>query len=90
MACLIGCLALFVPRFALVLVAIFSDYLGQAFGTALWPCLGFFFLPLTTLVYAWAVHSAGAVQGVYIAAVIVAVLIDIGVIGGSAKEANRS
>ena len=31
MPCVIGCLALFVPRLVLILVAIFSDYLSTAY-----------------------------------------------------------
>lgn len=84
MPLLFGCLALFAPRVAIVLVALFSSYLGEAYRTWLWPLLGFFFLPLTTLAYAWAVHG-GSVQGVRLAVVVVAVLIDIGVIGGGRR-----
>ncbi len=88
MPCLIGCLALFMPRVALILVAIFSDYLSRAYDSLLWPILGFFFLPLTTLAYAWAWHQGnGAVTGVGLVVVILAVLIDVGLLGTS--EANR-
>jgi hypothetical protein len=50
----VGCLALLTPRFAIVLVVIFSDYIGRAYQTTLWPFVGFLFLPLTTLAYALA------------------------------------
>ena len=49
MPCLIGCLALLTPRVAIVLLVIFSDYIGDAFENNLWPFLGFLFLPLTTI-----------------------------------------
>jgi hypothetical protein len=42
MPCLIGCLALSAPRFAIVLVVLFSDFIGRAYQTTLWPLLGFF------------------------------------------------
>ena len=66
MSCLIGCLALFAPRVAIVLVVIFSDYIGTASTTILWPLLGFIFMPVTTLAYAFAWHLAptGSVSGV--------------------------
>ena len=89
MGCLIGCLALVTPRIALALIFIFSTYLGRAYDTALWPVLGFFFMPLTTIAYAWAVNTNGTVTGVYLAAVVVAVLLDLGLIGGSGASARH-
>lgn len=77
------------PRFAIILVVIFSDYIGRAYQTMLWPLLGFVFMPLTTLAYAWAIHSRGSVQGVYLIVVVVAVLIDLGLIGGSASRRSQ-
>jgi hypothetical protein len=86
MPCLIGCLALTAPRLAIVLVVLFSDYIGRAYETVLWPFIGFMFMPLTTLAYAWAVNSHGSVAGVYLVVVVLAVLIDLGLLGGSAKS----
>lgn len=82
----VGCLALLAPRFAIVLVVIFSDYIGRAYETTLWPFVGFLFLPLTTLAYALAINSNGSVEGVYLVVVVVAVLIDLGIFGGSARK----
>ena len=64
------------PRVALVLVFLFSDYLGRAYETNVWPVIGFFLMPTTTLAYAWAVNTNGTVTGVYLVGVVVAVLID--------------
>ena len=44
------------PRLVIVLVVIFSDYIGRAYEGFLWPFLGFLFMPVTTLAYAWAVY----------------------------------
>lgn len=68
------------------LVVIFSGYIGRAFQTTLWPFLGFLFMPLTTLAYGWAINSRGSVAGVHLVLVVVAVLIDLGLIGGSASR----
>ena len=87
---LVGCLALAAPRFAIVLVVIFSDYIGNAYETTLWPLVGFLFLPLTTLAYAWAINANGSVEGFYLAGVVIAVLIDLGMFGGSASKRRRS
>jgi hypothetical protein len=83
-------LALSAPRFAIVLVVLFSDYIGRAFTTGLWPFLGFLFMPLTTLAYAWAINSRGSVTGVPLAVVVLAALIDLGMIGGSASRRRRA
>jgi hypothetical protein len=89
MPCMVGCLALSAPRFAIALVVFFSDYIGRAYETTLWPFIGFLFAPLTTLAYAWAINSRGAVAGVHLVAVVVAVLIDLGLVGGSASKRRR-
>jgi hypothetical protein len=86
---LVGCLALMAPRFAIVLVVVFSDYIGNAFETTLWPFAGFLFMPLTTLAYAWAINSRGSVDGLHLVVVVVAVLIDLGLVGGSASKRRR-
>ena len=87
MPCLLGCAALLFPRLIIVLTVIFSDYIGQAYQTILWPLLGFIFLPLTTLAYAWAWHYGnGSVNGLGLVAVVIAVFIDLGLLGGCASN----
>jgi len=88
MGCLIGCLALAMPRLALFLVFLFSNYLGRAYETNFWPLLGFIFMPLTTLAYAWAVNSHGSVTGGYLVVVVIAVLVDLGLVGSAGKSAG--
>jgi len=90
MPVLVGCLALSAPRFAIVLVVVFSSYIGRAYETPFWPFLGFLFMPLTTLGYAWAINSHGSVEGVHLVVVVIAVLMDLGVIGGSASQRRRA
>lgn len=89
MPLVVGCLALLAPRFAIVLVVLFSDYIGRAFDAMIWPFLGFLFMPLTTLAYAWAINSRGSVEGLQLAVVVIAVLMDLGLIGGSAASRKR-
>lgn len=89
MHCLVGCLALATPRLAIVLVVIFSNFIGRAYETIFWPFLGFLFMPLTTLTYAWAINTRGSVVGLHLAVVVVAVLIDLGLVGGSAASRRR-
>lgn len=91
MPCLLGCFALIAPRVLLVLLWIFGDYVGSAHTSMLWPLLGFFFLPVTTLAHAWAWHHepSGSVQGIGLVVVVIAVLIDLGIIGGASKQRSE-
>ena len=77
--CLLGCLALSTPRLVLVLVWLLSEYLQAVYRTWLWPLLGFVFLPLTTLAYAFAMHFGGGEwTPIGLGAVVTAVLVDLG------------
>ncbi len=89
MPCLLGLLSLIFPRVVIVGVWLFSDYLPRAYETVHWPVLGFFFLPLTTLAYAFAVNSNGSVTGFYLVVVVIAVLVDLGIIGGGGASSRR-
>ena len=91
MPCLIGCLALSTPRIAIVLVVIFSNYIGAACQTTVWPVLGFFFMPTSTLAYAFAWHSGnGTIQGFGLVVLVIAALIDLGLTGGGAASGRRA
>jgi hypothetical protein len=89
MPCLLGCLALLTPRVVILAVWLLSDYLGRAYDGWIWPVLGFLFMPLTTLAYAWAINTAGTVEGFRLVVVVIAVLIDLGLLGGGGREAHR-
>jgi hypothetical protein len=77
------------PRLLLVLVWLFSDYLGRAIHSNLMLLLGFVFLPTTTLAYAWAKNSHGSIDGLYLVIVIVAVLVDLGLFGAGRRGRGR-
>ena len=89
MPCLLAILALGFPRFVLAIVWIFSNLLQSVYQTAVWPVLGFFFMPLTTLAYAYAIDTGGGVRGGYLAIYVVAALIDLGLVGGTARGGVR-
>ena len=58
MPCILLLVVLLFPRVVLVLMWIFTNYLERAFhGGLLVPLLGFIFLPLTTIVYAWEINN---------------------------------
>ena len=83
MPCLLLILFLAFPRLALVLL-FFSNYLQRAYHGFIVPLIGFLFLPLTTLIYAWMVNTHRPTVGVNLLVLIIAVVIDIGGLGGGA------
>lgn len=87
--CLLTLIAMAFPRFVIVLLALFSNWFGRAYGGMLIPLLGFFFLPYTLLwtsvVYNVYDHQWGVLQ---IALLVLALLLDFGHIGG-ARYARR-
>jgi drug/metabolite transporter (DMT)-like permease len=90
MCCVVVLLALAFPRLALVLMFLFSNYLERAYHSLLLVILGFIFLPFTTIIYAWVVNGHHPVDGIYLVAIIVAVLADVGLIGHGAYQKRRS
>jgi hypothetical protein len=89
MGCILLLLILAFPRLSLILLFLFTTYLERAYHGLLLPLLGFIFLPLTTLVYAWLINSHYPTSGVYLLALIVAVIIDLGGLGGGAYHRRR-
>lgn len=87
MPCLLLILFAAFPRVALVLLFFFSTYLQRAYHGLLLPILGFIFLPLTTLAYAWMINSNLPIGGVNLLILIIAVVIDVG--GWSSGEYHR-
>ncbi len=89
MACLLVILLLIFPRVALVLIFLTSHYLERAYHGLLLPFLGFIFLPLTTLVYAWLMNTRQPIAGINLLILIAAVVIDVGGLGGGEYHRRR-
>jgi hypothetical protein len=70
------------PRIVLVCMFLLSDYLSRAYHGLIIPLLGFFFLPTTTLAYAWLVNTHRPIEGINLVILVFAVLIDAGGLGG--------
>jgi len=70
----------------MVAMFLFSTYLQRAYHGLLIPALGFVFLPLTTIVYAWLVNSHRPMVGLNALFLVIAVVIDVGGIGGGARR----
>ena len=70
----------------LVLLWLFTDYLSRAFDGFVVPLLGFIFLPATTIGYAVAQNEFGGLGGLGIVALLVGLAVDIGLLGGGARQ----
>jgi hypothetical protein len=86
MPCFLLILGLVFPRLVLALLFFFTHFLDRAYHGFLLPLLGFFFLPLTTLIYALIINSGYQVEGLYLVAIVICVIADLGLIGGGAKS----
>jgi hypothetical protein len=86
MPCLLLVLGLAFPRLVLLLLFFFTDFLSRAYHGLLIPLLGFVFVPLTTLLYAWIVNSGATVSGPYLVLIVIAVIIDLGLVGHGATR----
>jgi hypothetical protein len=87
--CLLVLLFLAFPRVMLVLMYLFSNYLQRAYHNLLLPVLGFIFLPLTTIVYAWEVNNRMPLEGVNLLILIAAIVVDLGGLGGGEWHRRR-
>jgi hypothetical protein len=87
--CLLLLIGLFSPRLAIFLLALFTNDLSRAFDSWLIPLLGFFLLPWTTLVYTLLWTTTQHVNGVEWAFVALALLLDLGVLGGGGRYRRR-
>jgi hypothetical protein len=86
-ACLFALLAAGAPRLALILMWLFTPWVGRTFDSFIVPLLGFIFLPLTTVIYV--LVSPGGLSGFDWLLLIVGVLIDLGSYGGGAYGRQR-
>jgi len=89
MPCLLALVVLAFPRIILVLMWLFSNMLDRAYHGLIIPLLGFIFLPITTIVYAWMVTSNLPMQGFNLLILVVAVLLDAGSHGGGMRHYRR-
>lgn len=83
--CLLAIISLFMPRLIIFGIYLFTDWISLAYETAIWPFLGFLFMPFTTLAY-MAAMLHGGLEGWWIVILIVAVLADMSGSSHSTKQ----
>lgn len=83
MCCVFLILAIFLPRVLLFFIWLLTHWFGLAFQTVLWPLLGFFFMPYTTLAWMMAMlNNHHQMSGIWILVLVIAVIFDLGGHGG--------
>ncbi len=87
MPCLLALLAVAFPRVAIVLLWLFSNFFTGVYHGLIIPVIGFLFLPLTLIVYTYlAKTSGGHLTTTQFVFIFIAVVVDLGLIGGSYRR----
>ena len=87
MPCLAVALALIAPRLTIIVLWLLTHWFRGIFDSALWPILGFIFMPMTLLWYTAVQHWFGGAWTFWpIVGVVIAVLIDISPAKAKRKE----
>ena len=90
MPCLLVVFALATPRLVIAVLYFFSTWFRGIFDTALWPILGFIFLPTTLLWYTAVHHWFGGQWTLWpIVGLVFALMIDMSPAGGKRKQKER-
>jgi hypothetical protein len=63
LGCLFGTAIAFAPRIVIIFAWLFSDRWSAVWDSWIWPTLGFFFAPFTTIFYALAWNPLTGVSG---------------------------
>ena len=89
MGCLLPLVAVFAPRLTLFFIFILTNWLGRAYETAIWPILGFMFMPFTTLAYmATMLNNNHHCDGGWVVLIVVAAICDLGGSSSAARGRN--
>jgi hypothetical protein len=90
MPCLAVLFALLTPRAVILILWIFTAWFKGIFDTALWPVLGFVFLPTTLLWYTAVQNWWHGQWGLWqIVGLVIALMIDISPAGGNRRRRDR-
>jgi hypothetical protein len=91
MPCLFALLALTMPRLGIALLWFLTGWFRGMFDSALWPILGFVFLPTTLLWYSAVQHWFGGVWSLWpVVGLIVALMIDISPASGRRRARTEA
>ncbi len=92
--CLFGLFSLITPRFVIVILWLFTNYLAMAFAGWFWATVGFFAMPTTTIAYAVAKNdlstASGGITAGGVVVIVIGVAIDLGLLGGATRSKRSS
>ncbi len=87
MPCLLAIIALATPRLVIALVWFFSNWFTGIFPGAMWPLLGFLFLPTTLLWYTAVIRWYGGTWTFWpVVGMVIALMIDISPASGRRRR----
>jgi hypothetical protein len=90
MPCLFALLAVAFPRIAIILLWLFTGFFNGIYQTVIIPLLGFIFLPLTFIVYTYLQRTnPGTMTTQGLVFLFVAVVLDLGLLGGGSMKRRR-
>ena len=90
MPCFLAILIVAFPRIAIVLLYLFTAFFNGVFDSVLLPLLGFFFLPFTLIAYTFLANMHQPHEALFLVVMLVAVIADLGLIGGGNRVRRRS
>jgi hypothetical protein len=91
MPCLLAVLIVAFPRVAIVLLWLFTTFFSGVYHGIIIPVLGFIFLPLTLIVYTYIVKTyPGPLSTQELVFLFIAVILDLGLIGGGSLRRRFS
>ena len=90
MGCLMVLFAFVTPRFIMVVLWVFTDYLSRSVRVVVfWPLLGFFFLPTTTMALRGGAERVRRIDGWGLVVLVLGIMVDFGLLGGGGRAMGR-
>jgi hypothetical protein len=89
MPCLLALLIVLFPRIAVLVLYLLTTFFNNVYDTILIPVLGFIFMPITLIAYTWLAKTHAVVDATYIVVILIAVVLDLGLLGGGEMRRRR-
>ena len=90
MPCLLAILIAAFPRVAIILLYLFTNFFTGVYASVLLPLLGFLFLPFTLIAYTFLTNMHQPHDITFLVVLFIAVIVDLGLLGGSNRVRRRS
>lgn len=85
--CLIVLVSILFPRLSMIVIAIITNWFSEAYETVMWPIIGWFLMPFTTLAYmATMLNNNHEISGSWFFLICAAVFLDISFASSSSSS----